>query len=520
LKKGAKFRQISGCETQTPTGKGPVTTIERAEREVQKASEAVRAFAEPKCPSTLAVVERELWAALLALGRAVVTLYLAKQAAMPRSPRYVHDRVEYVLDARARRKSAVGTRFGKVAFSRPVGLPVGARGRADLPVDRELGLCSTFSLGTVTAVVQLCALMAFSTARELFAQFHGWSPSTRSTLRMVDAAGAEAKAFLDAELVPDDDGEVLVIQVDGRGAPMISATEHARRRRPKRRPKGTKRLARRLRRAAHLKPRRKKGDKSKNAKVAFVGVIYTLKATRHGWEGPIHKRLYATFESHQALFQRLLPIAKRRGYGRKQSYFIADGADHIWRNQQKYFPDATPCIDWYHVAEKLWEAGGCLHREGSQALRQWVDEQLAKLRRGEVVQLLEDLAVAYNGIPKTGPGNKGRRTRLFAILDYLGKHDHRMPYAALRSRELDIGSGAVEGAVRNLVGIRLDGPGMRWGRDRAEMVMQLRCIVLNGQWKSFCHYLERKTLKLAASPVPARTHDAKPQPSREFREAA
>jgi len=45
-----------------------------------------------------------------------------------------------------------------------------------------------------------------------------------------------------------------------------------------------------------------------------------------------------------------------------------------------------------------------------------------------------------------------------------------------------IRSQAVEGAVRNLVGMRLDGPGMRWSRDRAEHVLHLRCILLNGQW--------------------------------------
>jgi hypothetical protein len=136
---------------------------------------------------------------------------------------------------------------------------------------------------------------------------------------MVDAVGSEARGFLDAAAVPDDDGEVLVAQVDGRGAPMISATEHARRRQPKRRPTGTKRHGRRQRRRAHPRPRRKKGDKSKNAKVAFVGVLYTLRKTADGWEGPINKRLIATFESHEALFRWLHEHAVRRGYGQKRS---------------------------------------------------------------------------------------------------------------------------------------------------------------------------------------------------------
>jgi hypothetical protein len=444
-----------------------------------------------------------------------MALFLARAAVRARPTTYEHGGVRYALDSTTRRNTEIGTRFGKVGFSRAIGRALGGRSRADLPVDRELGLCSGFSLGTVTAVAQLCAMLAFGTARRLFAEFHEWAPSPRATLRMVDAVGAEARGFLDTAAAPEDDGEVLVIQVDGRGAPMISATEAGRRRQPRRRPGGTKRHGRRQRRREHPRPRRRKGDKSKNAKVAFVGVLYTLRKTPHGFEGPINKRLIATFESHKALFRWLHEHAVQRGYGRKRSLFLADGSDHIWHLQKLYFPEAVPCIDWYHIAEKLWEAGGCLHREGSQELAAWVAEQQRRLRRGDVAQMITALTDAYPKIPMTGPGNKGRRKRLLDIMKYLAEHKHRMRYAELRREDLDIGTGAVEGAVRNLVGMRLDGPGMRWGRDRAELVLQLRCIVLNGQWDGFCDYLAARSLRLAAQPTPTRTHDAKPQQLRE-----
>lgn len=491
------------------------TSIERAEREVQRAFERAQGCADVGEGATLASVEGELWSALLALGRALVALFLARQAGRPRPSSYDHRGARYVLDTSTRRHSDVGTRFGKVRFSRPIGRALGRGRKADLPVDRELGLCSGFSLGTVTAVVRLCALMAFGTARRTFAEFHEWAPSPRATLRMVDAVGAEARAFLDSLPAPSDDGEVLVIQVDGRGAPMISATEYERRRRPKRRTPGTRRQGRRLRRREHPRPRRKKGDKSKNAKVAFVGVIYTLRKTAEGLEGPINKRLIATFESHEALFRWLHEHALRRGYGRKRCLFLADGSEHIWRCQKRYFPQAEVCIDWYHIAEKLWEAGGCLFPEGSELLRQWVLDQQRRLRRGKLCEMLGQLTEGLATIPRTGPGNKGRRKRLLDIMLYLGEHRHRMRYAELRRDDLDIGTGAVEGAVRNLVGLRLDGPGMRWGRDRAEMVLHLRCILLNEQWGDFSAYLAHRQITLAPQPVPTRTHDAKAQTLRE-----
>ena len=43
----------------------------------------------------------------------------------------------------------------------------------------------------------------------------------------------------------------------------------------------------------------------------------------------------------------------------------------------------------------------------------------------------------------------------------------------------------MEGAVRHVVGERLDCSGMRWMRGRAEPLLHLRCIELNGDWERF-----------------------------------
>ena len=64
-----------------------------------------------------------------------------------------------------------------------------------------------------------------------------------------------------------------------------------------------------------------------------------------------------------------------------------------------------------------------------------------------------------------------------------------MNYKELRSKDLEIGSGAVEGAVKNVIGRRCDHGGMRWIKERAEALLQLRCLEINGDWDSFVRWV-------------------------------
>jgi hypothetical protein len=68
-----------------------------------------------------------------------------------------------------------------------------------------------------------------------------------------------------------------------------------------------------------------------------------------------------------------------------------------------------------------------------------------------------------------------------------------MRYAHWMEQDLVIATGQVEGAVRHLVGERLDCSGMRWLRGKAEAVLHLRCIELNGDWDQFESWFHRQT---------------------------
>jgi hypothetical protein len=62
-------------------------------------------------------------------------------------------------------------------------------------------------------------------------------------------------------------------------------------------------------------------------------------------------------------------------------------------------------------------------------------------------------------------------------------------------KDLVIASGQVEGTVRHLVGARFDCSGMRWTQAKAEALLHLRCIELNGDWQKYVAWFQGKTLR-------------------------
>ncbi|MCI0377135.1 MAG: hypothetical protein L0215_06000 [Gemmataceae bacterium] len=287
---------------------------------------------------------------------------------------------------------------------------------------------------------------------------------------------------------------MLVIEEDGKCPPTATEAELAKRR-GKRRPQhayacGCQRhRGRRKRQARASKKRRKKGDKSKNGKEAMAVVMYTLKRGADGkLHGPINKKVWATFAGRQAAAWWARGEATKRGFGpdtTKIVQIVVDGAKGLKQKLEALFSNAVFTLDVCHVVEKLWEVGHRFHADGSEELKAWVEDLKALLYAGQAAELVERLRSYWRQVPVHGPGTKARREAQRKLIGYLEPRLSMMRYGEWIEQDLVIGSGQVEGAVRHVVGERLDCAGMRWTQGKAEPLLHLRCIELNGDWEPF-----------------------------------
>ena len=448
-------------------------------------------------------VERELWELALAVGRAIVVLFLGlcEQRVAVSGP--VHTLRGTFRPAPAQARNLT-TRFGVVRYWRQYMREVRAAGRRRgfHPLDRALGLVSDrLSFNVLAAAVRLATKLSFAEARTTLAMFMPNPPATEVIEHAALGLGRHTAEWFARAAPPTwdgPDGEVLVIHIDSKGAPTATETELARRRGKRRRKSGTRskrHRGRERRRRWPKKARRKKGDHSKHARMATLVLMYTLRREGNRLVGPLNPWVYASFAPKEHAFQVALREARKRGFGPgcgKLVQFVSDGDNDLERLRLRYLAYTLPTIDVIHVVERLWNSGECFYAEGSAELAAWVAGQKERLYTGRAAAIVAELRTRLARVPKTGPGNKGRRERLEEHLLYLEKRLDRMNYDELLAQDLEISTGAVEGAVKNVIGKRCDHGGMRWIRERVEAIVQLRCIEVNRDWERFVAYVHHR----------------------------
>jgi len=363
------------------------------------------------------------------------------------------------------------------------------------PFDAVIGLTyDGFSPLVISLATRLATRMSFGASVLVFTYFHDWSPSSEGIQALVIGMGRNAAPYMEQRPAPENDGEVLIIEVDGKATPTATENELKKRRRKRKKNKSCCKRHRNKDRHRHCHKKgknkhKKRADKKKNGRSITLVAIYTLKRGEDGLlHGPINKQVWGSYSPRKVMLAWARRQATRRGFPpdtEKHIHIVVDGETCLHKGLSKLFPNATFALDIRHLEEKIWDIGKVFHESGSQELTLWVQDKIEWIYTGKVSELIKELKDLKLTLASGSADNKNKLEKLRALINYMDNRPEMMNYKELIDENLVIASGIIEGAVRHVIGERMDCGGMRWIPERAENLLKLRCIELNGDWDDF-----------------------------------
>lgn len=219
-----------------------------------------------------------------------------------------------------------------------------------------------------------------------------------SRFEVVNRDGADKydKFYVDKELpASDTEGELQVLQFDGKGVPVIK------------------------REAAKIKARLGKGEKRQKTKEATVGVSYTIDRVSRTPEEVAENLVYpekrrkregkqevsstrsknirreaSLTRSREEVMSDIVMDAQRRNRKNKRPWVVVmDGALGLWNAIALVLSGVNwvGILDIIHVVEYLWKAGNALYGEGKPETQKWVYNHLLAILQGRVGRVIGGL---------------------------------------------------------------------------------------------------------------------------------
>jgi hypothetical protein len=474
------------------------SNTENIVQEIRTEFESMLSYVKESKTGTADQVERGIFKRLLELGFRLMLLFFTLRAeAYPRTPIETEtgEKLPYFDD----KKRGYYSIFGKLPFWRPYFYEKGVAGHR--PLDAELSLGSDCYSDLVREIAEYLGVdVTYEKVTEMFSRILGQKLSTNAVSQMVAEDAADVEAYYEQKPTPKpaDEGQILVIQADGKGVPMVRET------------------------SVQAKVRLGKGEKRTQKKEAIVTGIYTIEPNLRTPEevvasffhkdeapapkeraskrsNPQNKQLWATLQGKDVALERLArQVNKREGHHVKHRIALTDGAEALQVRVLNYCPDFTLILDFIHADEYLWDAANRLFDEKDPQRTAWVEARTLKMLSGETEQVITEFRTLA---PKATPA---QRQALEKAANYFERNLPYMAYDHYLAQGWPIASGVIEGACRHLVKDRFELSGMRWTQTGAENLLRLRAVSENGDWDDYHQFRkQRRHLRLYASPFPA-----------------
>lgn len=199
---------------------------------------------------------------------------------------------------------------------------------------------------------------------------------------------------------------------------------------------------------------------------------------------PTVRSVVAAVEEAKDFGQRCVKEAQRLELTDPQQLSVlGDGAEWIWNLSATHFPGASELLDIWHGAEEIGDGAKAVYGQGSAAAK----EQAKAAAQDGKQRLLED---GYWGVTEwvgelAGKVSGGDGASLGGVLNYFCGHRDRLNYALRLRRGQSIGSGLVEGSIKQLLNKRIKQTGARWKVEHVGPFVELGALASGPEWQAF-----------------------------------
>lgn len=447
-------------------------------------------------------IERGLFKLLLALGAKLLALFFVMRSEAS-SREAIRLSTGQSLPYHRDSKRDYFSIFGKLALWRPYFYQKG--GGSETPLDAALSLGTDCYSDLLREVVEYQGVYnVYHKSSDILARLLGLRLSSGAIERMMAEDAAEVEAYYAQKSAPPlvEEAEILVIQADGKGVPMILETP----------PEPAVRLG--------------KGQKRGRKKEAMVTTVYSIASQvrtpqsvvnsffQHNHADPVpketadrgrphHKHIWATLEGKDVALARLAQqVAAREGEHIRDRVALCDGYEPLQSRLTKQFPDFSLILDFIHADEYLWDVANSLLGENHPQRLAWMTDHTLKILASQTEQVI----ASFQHMAQDDQYTTAQRTQLAKTADYFQRNLPYMDYATYLQRGWPIASGVIEGACRHFVKDRCELSGMRWTQPGVENLLRLRAVAENGDWAAYHQFRKRQRhARLYGQPCPAQT---------------
>ncbi len=441
-------------------------------------------------------IERSLFQLLLSLGAQLLFLFfqMRTQTCSRDTITVKGQEIPY----NSEQKRVYYAIFGRIPVWRPYFHASGAGGHT--PLDAELSLGTDRYSDLLRETLEyLGVYTSYHKAVDIFKRILKSSISTRVQQKLVANDAEAVLDYYEQKPAPTaaDEAEILVVQADGKGVPII------------------------LEKSSSEPVRLGKGQKRGRKKEAIVTAVYTIatnartpedvvnrffqqnkddKKSKISPPKPQNKHIWATLDGKETALARLgQQVEPRQGWHIQHKVALADGCPALQERIKEQFPHFTLILDFVHANEYLWKVANSLLGESNGCRTKWVKKQTELMLSGKTRQVIDDFRVRAKKKTRT----KKQVEKLDKTANYFERNLKYMAYDTYLANGWPIASGVIEGACRHFVKDRFELSGMRWEQSGAENLLRLRAVAENGDWDDY-HLFRRQQRhqRLYTTPYP------------------